>query len=141
MLEADDGVICIAHDNNVAPGTSLPPLVDPQIVDVVEIDVGQERADDRTLWRPLLRNDQVPALEHTYCQPLGDQPDDSSIANPMFDEADQPRLADFVEKGLDVTIKHPVNAPPTDPERERIQRLMLTARRSEPVAEPRNSAS
>src|SRR5262249_46148118 len=54
----------------------------------------------------------------------------------MFDEADQPRLADFVEKGLDVTIKHPVDAPPTDPERECIQRLMLTALRSEPVAEP-----
>src|SRR6478736_5283007 len=35
-----------------------------------------------------------------------------------------------------VTIKHPVDAPPTDPERECIQRLMLTALRSEPVAEP-----
>ena len=29
MLEADDGVIRIAHDNNVARGVSLPPLVDP----------------------------------------------------------------------------------------------------------------
>ena len=29
MLEADDGVIRIAHDNKVARGTSLPPLVDP----------------------------------------------------------------------------------------------------------------
>jgi hypothetical protein len=47
----------------------------------------------------------VPAFEHTCCQPLGDQPDDSSIANPMFDEVDQPGLADLVEKGLDVAIK------------------------------------
>src|SRR6516164_10713554 len=53
MLEADDSVIRVAHDNNVATGTSLPPLVDPQIVDVVEIDVGQERADDRPQPRPL----------------------------------------------------------------------------------------
>ena len=45
MLEADDSVIRVAHDNNVATGTSLPPLVDPQVVDVVEIDIGQERAD------------------------------------------------------------------------------------------------
>ena len=29
MLEADDGVIRMAHDNNVAGGTSLPPLLDP----------------------------------------------------------------------------------------------------------------
>jgi hypothetical protein len=52
----------------------------------------------------------------------------------MFDEAHQPRLADLVEKGLDVAIEHPVNAPPADPERERIQRLVLIALRSEPVA-------
>jgi len=44
-------------------------------------------------------------------------------------------LADLVEKGLDVAIEHPVDAPPADPERERIQRLVLIALRSEPVAE------
>ena len=54
----------------------------------------------------------------------------------MFDEVDQPGLADLVENGLDVAIKHPVDAPPTDPERECIQRLVLTTLRSEPVAEP-----
>ena len=54
----------------------------------------------------------------------------------MFDEAHQPRLADLVEKGLDVAIEHPVDAPPADPERERIQRLVLIALRSEPVSEP-----
>src|SRR6202048_2738555 len=54
----------------------------------------------------------------------------------MFDEAHQPRLADLVEKGLDVAIEHPVDTPPADPERERIQRLVLIALRSEPVAEP-----
>src|SRR5215831_15756238 len=53
----------------------------------------------------------------------------------MFDEAHQPRLADLIEKGLDVAIEHPVDAPPADPERERIQRLVLIALRSEPVAE------
>ena len=29
MLKADDGVVRIAHDNNVARGASLPPLVGP----------------------------------------------------------------------------------------------------------------
>src|SRR5262245_65667341 len=91
----------------------------------MQIDIGQERADHRALWRPLLRHDQVPAFEHTCCQPLGDQPADSSIANPMFDEADQPGLADLVEKGLDVTIKQPVDAPPTNPVSDYTQRLSL----------------
>ena len=90
MLEANDGVVRIAHDNNVARGTSLPPLVDPQIEDVVEIDVGQERADDRALRRPLLRLRSRAPFEHTCRQPFCDQPDDASIADPMLDETDQP---------------------------------------------------
>ena len=59
----------------------------------------------------------------------------SAVANPTLDETDQPILADLVEKGLNVTIEHPVDPPPPDPERERIQRLMLAALRSETVAE------
>ena len=45
----------------------------------------------------------------------------------MFDEAHQPRLADLVEKGLEVAIEHPVDAPPADPERERIQQCTVLA--------------
>jgi hypothetical protein len=52
----------------------------------------------------------------------------------MFDEADQPGLVDLVEKGLDVAIEHPVDAPPANPERECIQRLVLIALRSEPIS-------
>ena len=44
MLEANDGVVRVAHDNNVAGGTSLPPLVDPLIIDMMEVNVRQERA-------------------------------------------------------------------------------------------------
>ena len=55
--------------------------------------------------------------------------------HPTLDETDQPILADLVEKGLNVTIEHPVDPPPPDPERERIQRLMLAALRSETVAD------
>src|SRR5277367_2747284 len=53
MLEANDRVVRIAHDDHVAGGASLPPLVDPLIIDMMEVDVRQERADDRALRRPL----------------------------------------------------------------------------------------
>ena len=53
----------------------------------------------------------------------------------MFDEADQPILVNLVEKGLNVAIEYPVDPPLPDPERERIQRLMLVTLRSETVAE------
>src|SRR6202035_243768 len=69
MLEANDGVVRVAHDNHVSGGASLPPLVD------------------------------------------------------------------LVEKGLNAAIEYPVDPPLPDPERERIQRLMLVTLRSETVAE------
>jgi hypothetical protein len=78
MLEANDGVVRVAHDNHVAGGASLPPLVDPLIIDMMEVNVRQERADDRTLWRPFLRLDHAPIFEYACRQPFGNQPDDST---------------------------------------------------------------
>jgi len=42
MLEAHHGVVGIADDDHLAAGTSPPPLLDPQVVDVVQIDVRQD---------------------------------------------------------------------------------------------------
>jgi len=92
-------------------------------------------SDDRALWRPLPRFDHASIFEHACRQPFGDQPDDSPVANPMLDESHQPVTADLVEKGLNVAVEHPVDPPLPNPERECIQRLMLVALRSEPVAE------
>jgi len=39
VLEANHGVVGVAHDNNVAGGASLPPLVDPLIIDMMEVNV------------------------------------------------------------------------------------------------------
>jgi hypothetical protein len=39
VLEADDGVIRVAHDDHVAGRMTATPLPDPQVVDVVEIDI------------------------------------------------------------------------------------------------------
>src|SRR5258708_68876 len=93
------------------------------------------RSDDRALRRPLLRLDQVSIFEHACRQPFGYHPDNSPVANPMLDEADQPILVNLVEKGLNVAIEDPVDPPLPDPERERIPRLMLVTLRSETVAE------
>src|SRR4029077_21105833 len=81
------------------------------------------------------RLDHASIFEYACRQPFGNQPDDSPVANPMFDETDQPFPADLVEKGLNVAIEHPADPPLPAPERERIQRLMLVALRSETVAE------
>jgi hypothetical protein len=45
VFEANDGVVRVAHDNHVTGGASLPPLVDPLIIGMMEVNVRQERAD------------------------------------------------------------------------------------------------
>src|SRR5262245_33604088 len=54
----------------------------------------------------------------------------------MFDEADQPILADFVEKGSNVRVKNEVHLLAGDSDAERIQSIVLATSRSECVTEP-----
>ena len=66
-------IVRVAHDDHVAGGASLPPLMDPSIVDMMEVDVRQERADDRALRRPLLRLVEIAVFEYACRHPFGDQ--------------------------------------------------------------------
>src|SRR5215470_960482 len=73
----------------------------------------------------------TPAFNHFL-----DQADDARITDPMLDKADQPALADFVEKGSDIRIKNEVHLLVGDPDRQSVQRIVLAALRPEAVAEP-----
>lgn len=102
----------------------------------MEVNVRQQRADNSPLRRPLPCLDQASLFKHTCIQPLGDQPNDPPVANPVLNETDQPFPADLVEKGLNVAVEYPVDPLPANSVCERIQRLVLVAPRTEPVAEP-----
>ena len=54
----------------------------------------------------------------------------------MLHEANQPLLADFVEKASDVGVQYEVHLRAGDADHQRIQRIMLAAFRSEPIREP-----
>ena len=54
----------------------------------------------------------------------------------MFQEADQPWLADFVEKRSDVGVQYPVHLCALDPDNKRIQRIVRAAPGSESIREP-----
>ncbi len=43
VLEADDGIVRLAHEDTIAGRMALPPLMGPQVVDVMKVDVRQER--------------------------------------------------------------------------------------------------
>jgi len=42
MLEANNEVVAVTHDDDVAMRPLLPPLLYPQIEDIMEVDVGQQ---------------------------------------------------------------------------------------------------
>ena len=43
MLEPDDKIIGVRHDDHVARGELGPPLLNPQVEDVVQKHVGEQR--------------------------------------------------------------------------------------------------
>ena len=43
VLEADDEVVGVAHDDHVARGLTPSPALGPEVEDVVQVDVGKQR--------------------------------------------------------------------------------------------------
>ena len=43
VLKADDEVVGVAHDDHVTRGLAPTPALNPEVEDVVQVDVGQER--------------------------------------------------------------------------------------------------
>ena len=62
--------------------------------------------------------------------------DDAAVTDPVLDEADQPLVADRIEEPGNVGVQYPVHPRVADPDRERVQCIMRTASRPEPVREP-----
>src|SRR5260221_9934400 len=54
----------------------------------------------------------------------------------MLDELDQPLVADRIEEPRDIGVQYPVHLALADPDRQRIQRIMLATPRPKPIAEP-----
>src|SRR6266545_668878 len=136
MLESHNEVIGKAHDHHVSARLLLPPPLDPEIEHVVQIEVGQQRADASALHRPYLAPCPRALLQHAGVQPFLDESHDAPVRNPVLDKLHQPPVIEGVEKPTDVGIEHPVHLLRRDPDRQRIQGLMRAAPRSEPVREP-----
>lgn len=73
-LEAHDEVVRIAHGHDATAGMTTTPLVGPEIEDVVQEDVGKERADACPLRRAPVRLSLLAALKNTGPQPQLEEP-------------------------------------------------------------------
>ena len=74
-------------------------------------------------------------LRYTCLEPFLDQAKYSVIGHPMLDELKSSIRGSCYRRSLDVRIEHPVHLLPLQSNRERIERLMRTATRTEPVGE------
>ena len=106
MLEADDEIVRISHDDHVARGLAMSPSVGPEIEHVVQVHIGKKRRDHRALPRARVTDREHSVFQHARLKPFLDQVDHASISNPMLQETNQPLLADRIEEASDVRVKN-----------------------------------
>src|ERR1039457_6831052 len=135
MLKSQNTIVGVTHDNHVTGGVTLPPLLRPEIENVVQVNVRHQGRNRRPLWSTLLALRHDPLFKHSGLQPLTNPPKDALVADPLFQEPDHPIVVNRPEKVSDVDVQNPVHLLPLDANNQRIQCIMLTALRPEAVRE------
>src|SRR6266851_9475019 len=110
LLTADRQIVRISTDDDLPGCVMSTPVVYPEVYDIVEKDVGEDRADPRSLRRPDLHRFPSAALEDTGLEPPLNQAEDPRVSDPVPQHPYQPSVVDGVEEGSDVEIEHPVHA-------------------------------
>src|SRR5580704_15523022 len=134
-LESNDDVVCKAHDDDITVCSFSAPCLNPQVEDVVEVDVGQQRRCTAALRRTFFHPYPLPILQHAGVQPFLDESHNASVRNSMLDELHQLFVRNLVEKAANIQIKHPAHSSCQQSGVERVQCLMLASPWPEPVRE------
>ncbi len=99
LLESNDEVIRIAHDDHVAACIPSTPLLDPEVEHVVQVDVGRQRRCTAALGRSRFATSSRPILQHAGVQPslrgsgqVLDKPHDAPVRDAVLDELHQPSV-------------------------------------------------
>ena len=134
-LEPNQGVVGITHHDYIAVRTLLPPCLNPEIEDVMEVDIRQQRRCTATLRRACLRERSHSLFQHARVQPFLDEPHDAPVRYPMLEEPDQPLMRQPIEKAAHVQVQHPVHTSLMESTVQGVQRFMLAASWPEPIRE------
>jgi len=124
ILKPHHEVIGPAHDHHVTVRVPSPPLMSPQVKDVVRVDVREQRRNRCPLRNAFLERRPEPILNDPCGQPLLDQPQDPPIRDPVLQEPLQPLMVEAGEVLAEISVEHPVHLLAHDPGGERIQRVM-----------------
>src|SRR5260370_17034432 len=82
VLEADHHVIGIAHDDHVASGLALSPALGPQVQNVMQVDIAEERRNHRALARSPFIVGHNPVFQHAPPPPFLTHPPYPPFSNP-----------------------------------------------------------
>src|SRR5512145_1420557 len=135
VLETNDEVISKPHHHHVPSRLLFPPLANPQVQHIVQVDVGQQRTDTSALYRSLLALYEFAILQHSGLEPLLNQPHHAPIRYTMLDKLNQPSVHQGIEERSNVGVEHPVHFSPQDCHRQCIKGLMRTSSRPKSIGE------
>jgi hypothetical protein len=90
MLEPEYVIIRVPDDNNIALRTLLAPDVHPQVEYIMQIDIGKQRRNHRTLRSTHRRILPFAFLHYSRLQPLLDQAKNASVGDAVLDKLQKP---------------------------------------------------
>lgn len=106
MLESQDKVFSMAHDDDITLCMTAPPLVCPQVQDVMKIHISKQ---ERQLC-PLQCSHRGLApgsvLGHAGFEPFTDEAENPAIGDPVCDEFEQPFVVHGIQESLNVRIAY-----------------------------------
>ena len=105
QLKTRHDVVGIPHDDHVALGFSLSPLLDPQVKDIVQINVGQQGRYDCALRGSHVTTLPLPFFQNARLEPLVHLADDAIVTDSVLQKTYQPLLIDRIEEAFDVGIE------------------------------------
>jgi len=134
-LESNHNVVGVAHHDYIAARPLLPPCLNPEIKDVMKVDVRQQRRCTSALRRARLHERSHSLFQHARVQPFLDESHDAPVRYPMLEKPDQPCVRQPVEKAAHIQIQHPVHTSLMKSAEQGVQRFMLVASWPEPIRE------
>src|SRR3954467_12613502 len=98
MLTAQHQVIRVSADDDLSCCLLPSPLVDPEVDDIMEEDICQNRADPRPLRCPHFHRFPSAALEDASLEAPLDQAENPAVGNPVRDHPQQPSVVDGIKR-------------------------------------------
>src|SRR5256712_4258478 len=133
ILKTENEVVRVPDFIGFAPQPRLHHVLKPLIEHVVQVNVGQQRANDLPLAHPRLRHQQPSVLQHPGLDPLPDQPENAPVVHPFLDQLHELTPHDRVKVRPDVCFQNIADRPPTDYPADLVERFLRTAPRTEAV--------